>query len=168
MSFRSRSRSTSSNESCLGDWDQPGNIVDTLGLQPAPVISDAERKLKAQFSFDVHKEFSDVRIYSMQNRRRFSNLFELLKFPCQPIFSSIFCIFNFKLYRYKPERFLQRRLCLDICNWNPGPCFLEDNHSRNLKDLMSKEFHQLYNPEFVARFKTEMKTIYKQFVSSKC
>ena len=148
----SRSSSTSSNASWLGDWDQPGNVVDTLGLRTLPDITTMEKKLRSQYSFDRFKEFSDLRIFSMQSSRRFSSLLNLLQFPCQPFFSSIFNVFNFKLYRYKPERLLQRRICLNFCNWNPSKCFLEESHSGSLTDLMSQDFHNLYNPDFQSQF----------------
>ena len=44
------------------------------------------------------------------------------------------------------EKFLQRRLCNNFCNWDPSKCFLEDSHSGNLSDLMNKSFHDQFNP----------------------
>ena len=135
----SRSSSTSSNDS----W---------MGLQPDPKLSTTARKLKSTFNFDDCKEFSDLRIFSMQGTRRFYSLQDLLKFPCQPFYSSIFSVFNCKHVGYRPERFLQRRICLNFCNWNPSRCFLADSHSGNLEDLGKQEFHNLYNPEFESQF----------------
>ena len=153
----SRSSSSSSTFSSLGDWDQPGNVIDTLGLEPPPRPTELEKKLKSKYSFDKEKEFSDVRIFSMQSSKRVGNLFDLLKFPCQPFFSSIFCVFNTESLRFKPERFLQRRVCLKSCNWNPTKCFLEDSHSGNLEDLMTQDFHSFYNPKFDSYFNKEKK-----------
>ena len=134
----SRSSSTGSNSSWSeqGDWDQPWNVVDTLGLELPPQKSKLEKNLLSRFSFDKHREFSDLRIFSLQNSRRFCGLLDLLRFPCQPFYSSIFC-------------------CLNYCNWNPSRCFLEDSHSGKLEDLMTEVFHSSYNPEFASQFSEE-------------
>ena len=54
----SRSSSSSSNFSSLGDWDQPGNVVDTLGLVSPPRLTELEKNLKSKYSFDKHREKS--------------------------------------------------------------------------------------------------------------
>ena len=156
----SQSSSTSSNSSWfeLGDWDQPWNVVDTLGLQILPQKSKLEKSIMSKFSFDKHNEFSDVQLFTLQNSGRFFNLLDLLKFPRQPLQSSIFCCFYTKSYRCKPQRFLQRRICVDCCYWDPSKCFLEDSHSGKLEDLMSETFHSSYNPEFRNHFSAETKT----------
>ena len=154
----SRSSSTGSFSSWLGDWDQPWNVVDTLGLPKVYNLSKEDRKLMSKFSFDDHKEFSDIKIFKMQSTHRFYNLKSLIKFPCQPFFSSIFSVFSSRTDSYRLERFIQRRICLKSCNWNPRVCFLEDSHSGNLKDLMKQEFHNLYNPDFQSKFDKEKTT----------
>ena len=125
----SRSSSTGSFESWLGDWDQPGNVVDTLGLPKVCYLSKEDRQLLSKFSYDDHKEFSDVKIFKMQSTQRFFSLKSKIKFPCQPFFSSIFSVFSCRADSYRVERFIQRRICLKSCNWNPSVCFLEDSHS---------------------------------------
>ena len=136
----------------MGDWDQPGNVVDTLGELPRQKTL-LERQLLSKFSFDKkYREFSDLKIYTHQNSSRFHYLLQLLKFPCQPFFTSIFNSFNITSYNLKPQKLLQRRLCLEFCNWNPSNCFLEDSHSGNLRDLMTKDFHNSFEPEFESQF----------------
>ena len=148
--------------SSTGDWDQPGNVVDTLGWQPKVTQSKLEKELKSKYSFDKHREFSDVRIYDIQNSDRFRQLFYALKFPRCPLYSSIMCCFLNESYRFKPERLLQRKICLDFCNWDPSNCFLEDSHSGKFEDLMSEEFHSMYNPEFESQFGQDY--VYPQLV----
>ena len=116
----SQSSSTSSNSSWfeLGDWDQPWNGVDTLGLQILPQKSKLEKSIMSKFSFDKHNEFSDVQLFTLQNSGRFFNLLDLLKFPRQPLQSSIFCCFYTKSYRCKPQRFLQREAFQLQKQWN--------------------------------------------------
>ena len=150
------SYSSDSNDSVVssvGDWDQPGNVVDTLGVSYKPVPSMLERELHSKYSFDRKwKEFSDVKLYDMQNSIRFRNLLHFLKFPCCPLYSSIMCCFKKEDYRFKTERLIQRRICQNFCNWDPSRCFLEDSHSGIFEDLMSVELHSLYNPEFESQF----------------
>ena len=149
--------------SSTGDWDQPENVVDTLGLPSKPVQSVLERKLKSKFSFDNKwKEFSDVRLYDIQNSERFHELYQTLKFPFLPLYSSILCCANKKSQRFKFERFVQRKICHKFCYWNPSNCFLEDSHSGKFEDLMSEELHNLHNPEFKDQFSEEY--IYPQLV----
>jgi hypothetical protein len=52
----------------------------------------------------------------------------------------------------KRNRLLQRHLCQDNCFWNPQICFLEQEHSGNLVDLMNKSFHDTFNPAFASQF----------------
>ena len=84
--MESDSDSCESVVSSTGDLDQPGNVVDTLGFQHKPVQSNAEKELIRKFSFDKkYKEFSDVRIYDIQNSDRFRQLFYALKFSRCPL-----------------------------------------------------------------------------------
>ena len=156
----SSSDSSSSGESFwLGDWDQPGNVVDTLGIKNPIVYNNEERSLRSKFTFDqYHKEFNDVRIFQMQSRERFQSLKSLLKFPTVPFYSTIFSCFNKSEDRFRAERFIQRRFCLNSCYWDPTICFLEDSHSGSLQDLMKQEFLNLYNPAFERQFPKEEKT----------
>ena len=50
------------------------------------------------------------------------------------------------------HRLVQRHLCDKLCFWNPQNCFFQDCHSGNLTDLMSKNFHDHFNPAFQEEF----------------
>ena len=157
MSSRSNS-STDSFVSETGDWDQPGNVVDTLGLPRRVFLSEAEKRLKLKFSFDDYREFSDVKIFKLQSTERFFSLKSDINFPSKPLFSSIFSDFDSKTDGYRVERFIQRQICVKSCHWNPTVCFLEDSHSDKFQHLMSKELHEQYNPGFGLQFDQNKKT----------
>ena len=128
-----------------------------------PKLTEFERNLMGKYTFDTHpqyKEYNDLRIYSMQSSLRFCSLVNLLKFPYIPPFNSVFCVFDAKHYGYRPEKFLQRRLCQNFCNWDPSQCFLDNHHSGKLQDLMNKSFHDLFNPEFESKFKEDKSGLY--------
>ena len=143
-----------SDYSDLGECDNPWNAVDCLGSSHPLKFTDFEKKMKQKFTYDTQKyrEFNDLRVYSIQSTHRYHNLRKLLKFPNIPPFNSVFCVFNRKYSGYRAERFLQRRVCLDRCNWDPSKCFLEDSHSGKFKDLMNQNFLDKYNPGFSSQF----------------
>ena len=146
----SGSQSSNSCSSSEPEWDPDG--LDLSQLPVSDDLSKLDKKLRHTYSFDDFKEFNDVRIFKMQSEERFYSLHHLLKFPSQPFFSSIFSVFNSKTDGLRVERFLQRRFCMNFCNWNPSVCFLEDSHSGCLGDLMSEDFHKLHSPGFQAQF----------------
>ena len=144
-----------SSESLFGDLlTNPYNAVDCLGLKEHPKLTSFESRMKNMFTFDRNKyrEYSDLRLYSIQSCCRYQSLKHTLKFPNIPGYDSLFCVFGRSYTGYRAERFLQRRICTNNCNWDPSRCFLEDSHSGSLKDLMRTEFLDQYNPEFSHKF----------------
>ena len=139
----SNGSSSGNDESWLANWEDSSNFDN---------LNETEKTLRTTYTFDDFKGFNDEKILSLQNRSQFFGLFELLKFPCLPFFNSIFQAFNCQEQRFKAERFLQRRICPEFCNYDPSKCFLEDCHSGKLVDLMQKDFHHLYNPDFKHQF----------------
>ena len=126
-----------SSESLFGDlMTNPYNAVDCLGLKEPPKLTLFESRMKSMFTFDRNKyrEYSDLRLYSIQSCCRYSRVSK------HSTIYSLFCVFGRSYTGYRAERFLQRRICTHNCNWDPSQCFLEDSHSGRLKDLMRTEF----------------------------
>lgn len=109
-------------------------------------FSEQEWNFKKSFSYDNYKGFSDLKIVKMQNTQRFCDMEEKFGLPFDLGFCRDFCQNN------KRNRLLQRHLCSKGCFWNAEPCFMEQNHSGNLVDLMKKSFHEIYNPLFKSEF----------------
>ena len=99
------------------------------------------------YSYDDKNEFSDLKIFKMQNSHRFYYMWDELGIPPDP--SSFCTAFNKNRER---TRLIQRHLCSKQCFWNPQDCFLSDCHSGNLEDIMHKDFHENFNPEFRKEF----------------
>ena len=157
MCSRSDSESSASSRFSCG-WEYQGDAVDCLGITYPPKLTDYEQKILRRFTFDRHpkyKEWNDIRVYQKQTSYRFYGLVDLLKFPYIPLFSSVFSVLNAKHNGYRTEKFLQRRICQNLCNWDPSKCFLENSHSGKLSDLMHKSFHNLHNPEFESKFEED-------------
>ena len=146
--------STDSSLSLSEDVDNPWKPAECVVLDQSSNLTNFERIMKKKFTFETqeYKEFSDLKIYTLQNQHRYHQLKALLKFPNITPFSSVFCVFNAKYNGYRAERFLQRRVCLNCCNWDPSNCFLEDSHSGDFKDIMHRDFLELYNPGFSSMF----------------
>ena len=149
----SRSNSESSSDSRFSDgWEYFEDVKQTVKL------TEFEKNAKKLFSFDKHpkyREYNDLRVYQTQNSYRFSKLLEVLKAPFIPLYNSVICVFNPRDYGFRPEKYLQRRLCSQACNWDPTKCFLEDSHGGNLSDIMKKSFHDQFNPAFERSFVEE-------------
>ena len=106
-SFNSSSDSDSS-DSLFGDPTNPYNAVDCLGLKQPTKLTDFELKIRNTFTFDKNKyrEFSDLRIYTIQSRSRYHELNNVLKFPNITFYNST---------QYRAEKFFQRRICKNLC-----------------------------------------------------
>ena len=141
-------------ESFLDDLNNPHDAVDCLGLKEGPKLTAYESRMRKKFTFDRNKyrEFPDLRIFSIQSSYRYQNFKHILKFPNIPPFTSVFSVLGRKHTGYRAERFLQRRICRNECNWDPSQCFLEDSHSGSLKDIMRKEVLEQYDPGFSSKF----------------
>ena len=151
LSSRSNSESSSDSRYSNG-WEYFDDIEETVKL------TEFEKKAKKVFTFDKHpkyKEYNDLRIFQIQNSYRFASFLNAVEPPFIPLYSSVMSLFNRKDYEYRPERFLQRRLCSNLCNWNPAKCFLEDSHSGNLSELTNKAFHDQFNPGFKRLFQED-------------
>ena len=99
------------------------------------------------FTYDDKEEFNDLRIIMMQNNHRLYYMWDDLGIP--PDTSSFCTAFNRNRDR---TRLIQRHLCNNQCFWTPLDCFFSDSHSGNLEDIMHKDFHELFNPEFKQQF----------------
>ena len=141
-------------ESFLDELINPHDAVDCLGLREGPKLTAFESRMRNKFTFDRNKyrEFPDLRIFSIQNSNRYQNLKHILKFRNIPPFTSVFSVFGRKHTGYRAERFLQRRICKNECNWDPSQCFLEDSHSGSFKDIMKREHLEQYDPGFSSKF----------------
>ena len=95
------------------------------------------------YTYDTEPEFNDLRIFTMQNNYRWYYMWDELGIP--PDTASFCTAFNKNRER---TRLIQRHLCIKECFWNPQDCFLTDCHSGNLEDIMHKDFHENFNPEF--------------------
>ena len=100
-----------------------------------------------RFTYDDNFGFCDVKIFDMQNRHRFYYQMKEYGLPCS---SSSFCTAFSENNRR--NRLIQRHVCHKQCFWDPQQCFLEDSHSGNLTDLMSKDFHDLFGSSFTEQF----------------
>jgi hypothetical protein len=110
-----------------------------------------EWNLTNRFSYDDNLGFCDLKIFDMQNRHRFYYQMEEFGLPWN---SSAFCTaFSENSQR---NRLIQRHLCHKQCFWDPQQCFLEESHSGNLADLMSKEFHDIFGSSFVEQFDRDL------------
>ena len=109
-------------------------------------FNECEWNLKNAFSYDDRKGFSDLKIFTIQNNYRFSEMNDKYGLPFQSGFCADFSMDN------KRNRLIQRYLCPEKCFWNPQVCFLDKSHSRNLAHLMRKAFHDNFNPDFEAQF----------------
>ena len=125
--------------------------MSNLGYSDRPAkyrnYSIDEWNLKKCFTYDDHLGFSDLKIFDMQNNYRYHTQFEDFGLPYD---SASFCTaFSDNRQRH---RFVQMHLCDNMCFWDPKQCFLNDNHSGNLADLMHKDFHEKFNPLFAKQF----------------
>ena len=143
----SRSNSESSSDSRFSNgWEYFDD-----GGEETIKLTDFEKEAKKVFTFDKHpkyKEYNDLRIFQCQSSYRFSKFVNILKAPFIPLYNSVMCILGRRDYDFRPEKFLQRRLCKNSCNWDPTKCFLDFSHSGNISDLMKISFHDEFNPEF--------------------
>ena len=88
----SNSGDSSDSDNSYGvNLDSPWNVVDSLGLRQRPQITEFEREMKTKFTYDKqkYKEYSDLRLYSLQSTQRYYKLKNLLKFPHIPLYTSI-------------------------------------------------------------------------------
>ena len=69
--------------------------------------------LKNAFSYDDRKGFSDLKIFTIQNNYRFSEMNDKYGLPFQSGFCADFSMDN------KRNRLIQRYLCPEKCFWNP-------------------------------------------------
>ena len=111
-------------------------------------FTEEEMTMIRSYNYDDYKAFSDVKLFDMQNSERLENIWE--KYDIHPCPGSFCTIFNVNSDRNK---LIQRHLCDNNCFWNPRQCFLSDSHSGNLADLMHKNFHDKFNPDFEEHFK---------------
>ena len=110
-------------------------------------FTEYEWDFKNSFSYDDYFGFSDLKIYHFQNNYRYNYMWDDLGITPD---SASFCnAFNEDRERH---RLVQRHLCDKLCFWNPQNCFFQDSHSGNLTDLMSKKFHDHFNPAFQEEF----------------
>ena len=106
-----------------------------------------EWNLTNRFTYDDNLGLYDLQIFDIQNRHRF--YYQMKEFGL-PLSSSSFCTaFSENNQRNK---LIQRHVCHNQCFWDPQQCFLEESHSGNLADLMSKEFHDIFISSFIQQF----------------
>ena len=111
-------------------------------------FTEEELKMINSYTYDDYQDFSDVKLFDMQNGDRFYKIWD--KFGIHPYPGSFCTDFNTNTDR---NRLIQRHLCNNNCFWNPRQCFLPSSHSGNLADLMHKDFHDNFNPDFEDQFK---------------
>ena len=109
--------------------------------------TSVELKLKYSYTYDDYKDFSDLKIFDMQNDHRLNYMDE--EFGIWGDSSALCAEFSTKHHR---NRLIQRHLCDNSCYWDPRICFFEDTHTGNLADLMHKGFHEKFNPMFKDKF----------------
>ena len=110
------------------------------------VLTGLEWYLLNSYNYDSVREFSDIKIFDMQNERRKSVWSKKYALPYQENFCSGFNQNKDFL------RLLQRYFCEKSCYWDPQICFLEDSHSGNLTDLMDRKFHNKFSSRFEEQF----------------
>ena len=81
------------------------------------VLTGLEWYLLNSYNYDSVREFSDIKIFDMQNERRKSFLTKKYALPYQENFCSGFNQNNEFL------RLLQRLFCEKSCYWDPQVCF---------------------------------------------
>ena len=137
------------------DSDNPlfvPNAVDCLqqsGPRPPP-LTTFEHILRRKFTYDknpvrVYREVTDWRVAEQSNVIKFNEIIDEIGDGLDGRF------FNAKqLYGSNSEavKKISRLLCEKQCYYLPGECFFNDQHSLHFKDLLKKELHDRFNPQF--------------------
>ena len=119
------------------------NVVDSLQYSSRPALTAFERKIKRTFTYDKQrfKEFSDYDVVSYCNYFRKEQIREILG-------SSNSLSPNSLYGKSKVVNSIARLLCEKGCYNLPGQCMLDDEHTFDYKELMKKDVHERFNPEF--------------------
>ena len=119
------------------------NVVDSLQHSSRPVLTAFERKIKRTYTYDKQrfKEFSDYDVISYCNYFR--------KGRIQEIISSSNSLSPNSLYgKSNVVNSIARLLCEKGCYNLPSLCLLDDEHTYDYKELMKKDLHDRFSPEF--------------------
>lgn len=138
------------------DEMNPYNVVDTLqaytNTRDIPKLTYFEKSLKRKFTYDDQtdpelQEFSDYDVINMCNWWRdheISNLLGEKSLPTTRMNPG-------SLYNQTSSvviHMIDRLLCPRNCYYDPGKCLFEDQHTYDYKELLRKDLHDKFNPEF--------------------
>ena len=157
----------SENEEEESDEDfNPYNAVDCLQastfMMDRPKLTVYEKNLKRQFTYDDqtdprYQEFSDYDVFQMCNLQLKDEISKHLgkALPCtrmnpRPLYD---------ITRSKVVHMIDRLVCPRNCYYDPEKCFFDDQHTYDYKELLRKDLHERFNPEFAKLFVKDDKEI---------
>ena len=129
------------------------SVVHTLGStvrDPPPPRTVFEKKQLRKFTYDRHpvkdfREFSDIQVMKMCNNLKRQQIDDFIGHGV-----SVDLLNPNRLYTGNSNIInkIARLLCKTQCYYDPSECFFSDDHTFDFKDLMKKEFHNMFNPSF--------------------
>ena len=123
------------------------NAVDCLNRSSRPALTVFEKKLRRTFTYDKQhfKEFSDYDVLAMCNNIKKSQIHKILGKDL----GYENCLRPNSLYgKSRMVNKIARLLCEKGCYYLPGKCLLDDEHTFDYKELMRKDLHDKFHPEF--------------------
>ena len=144
----------------------PYNAVDSLQISSymmdRPRLTIYEKTLKNQYTYDDqtdprYQEFSDYEVFQMCNLTLKDEISKLLgkqlprsRMNPRPLYDR---------ESSKVIHMIDRLICPRNCYYDPEKCFFDDQHTHDYRELLRKDLHDRFNPEFAELFKKDDKEI---------
>ena len=138
------------------------NVVDSLEAttrtRNIPSLTPYEKKMKRLFTYDDqtdpdYQEFSDYDVFQLCNWWRKYKISQFLGEALPETRMDPQSLYNQK--NSPVVHMIDRLICPRNCYYEPERCFFDDQHTHDYKELLQKEIHDRFNPEFATLFEQE-------------